>query len=133
VVCAGLATKDLADRIGSKPLVFISGVASLFCLFLWAVFPVNVDPLWYYFLGFVTNFFLSSVNLLVVRLIAQVMPDDDAVPFNAMVNFVIALFALAAGFLSGLMANFSSLRRTYSYWVARARGTPTRWSFCSPW
>jgi hypothetical protein len=124
VVCAGLATKDLADRIGSKPLVFISGVASLFCLFLWAVFPVNVDPLWYYFLGFVTNFFLSSVNLLVVRLIAQVMPDDDAVPFNAMVNFVIALFALAAGFLSGLMANFSSFAENIFVLGGKSAGNP---------
>jgi hypothetical protein len=124
VVCAGLATKDLADRIGSKPLVFFCSVASLFCLFLWALFPVGIDPIWYYFLGFVTNFFLSSVNLLVVRLIAQVMPDEEAVPFNAMVNFIIALFALAAGFLSGLMANLAPVAESLFSLGGKTAGNP---------
>jgi len=109
VVCAGLATKDLADKLGSKPLVFFCSLASLVCLFIWAITPQNIDPLWFYFLGFLTNFFLSSVNLLVVRLIAQVMPDDEAVSFNVMVNFIIALFAILAGILSGLMADLSDV------------------------
>lgn len=104
VVCAGLFTRSIADRLGSKPLVILSAIFTLCCFFCWAVVPVDADVGWFYFLGFLTNFFLYVSNLLVVRLIAQVMPDDDSISFNAMVNFVIALFALIAGLVSGLLA-----------------------------
>jgi len=109
VVFAGLVSKNFADRLGSKPLSIFSSLFSIICLLLWAMLPHEVSYLWFFLLGFFTNFFLSLVSLLVVRLVAQVMPDDEAVSFNSMVNFVIAIFALAAGFLSGLMANMSDV------------------------
>lgn len=105
VVCAGLTTKNIADRLGSKPLVIISAIFSLACLFVWALLPVDTNVILFYLLGFLTNYFLSTINILIVRLVAQVMPDEDSISFNVMVNFVIALFALLAGLLSGVFAD----------------------------
>ena len=52
-------------------------------------------------LGFFTHFFLGSNNILITRLIFQIMPEDENVGYNSMINFFIAVFALFFGFAGG--------------------------------
>lgn len=103
-VCAGIVTRDTADRLGSKPLVIFSSLLAAVCLAVWMSVPASLPPVAFFVLGFLTNFFLSSANMLCIRLVTQVMPDQESVSFNAMVNFAIAVFALAAGMSSGVLA-----------------------------
>lgn len=103
-VVSGIFTRGVADRLGSKPLViFSSGLAST-CLLVWMLVPASTPFILFLLLGFVTNFCLALTNMLCIRLVTQVMPDEDNISFNAMVNFVIAIFALAAGLGSGFLA-----------------------------
>lgn len=104
-VCAGMVTRSTADRLGSKPLVIFSSLFAAITLVVWATIPASAPFVWFMILGFLTNFFLSSANMLCIRLVTQVMPDEDSISFNAMVNFVIALFALVAGMISGFLAD----------------------------
>jgi hypothetical protein len=112
VVCAGMFGKQFADRLGSRPLVVFSGLFSLFFLVLWAMMPESVHPIWFYVLGFLTNFCISLITILDIRLVAQVMPDDEAVAFNSMVNFVTALLAFLVGLTSGILADQGILAKS---------------------
>jgi hypothetical protein len=112
VVFASFFSKQFADRLGSRPLVVFSSLFSLFFLVVWTLMPATTAPLWFFVLGFFTNFFISMINILVVRLVAQVMPDDEAISFNSMVNFVIAIIALAVGLLSGYLADKGEVAST---------------------
>lgn len=104
-VCAGMATRSTADRLGSKPLVILSSLFAAFTLIIWATIPSSASFVWFMILGFLTNFFLSSANMLCIRLVTQVMPDEDSISFNSMVNFIIAILALASGMISGFLAD----------------------------
>lgn len=112
IVAASYISKQFSDRLGSRPLVFISALFSLFFFLVWALITPNVPAVWFFVLGFFTNFFVGLINLLVVRLVQQVMPDDDAVTFNSMVNFVIAIIAFFVGLLSGFLADSAHLAQS---------------------
>jgi len=112
VVAASYVSKHFSDRLGSRPLVFMSTLFSLFFFMLWALVTSEVAPILFFILGFLTNFFVALISLLVFRLVAQVMPDDDAVAFNSMVNFVIAIIAFGVGIVSGMLANSGDVARS---------------------
>ncbi len=111
VMAASYISKQFSDRLGSRPLVFFSTLFSLFFFMVWVLIIPTVSPLWFFVLGFFTNFFVALISLLVFRLVAQVMPDDETVAFNSMVNFVIAIIAFAVGILSGLLADMGEFAR----------------------
>ncbi|WP_320129581.1 MFS transporter [uncultured Sphaerochaeta sp.] len=110
-VFASFFSKQFADRLGSRPLVVLSSLFTLFFLVIWVLLPASTPPIWFFILGFFTNFFISMVSILVVRLVAQVMPDEEAISFNSMVNFVIAIIAFAVGLVSGMLAAQGELAR----------------------
>ncbi|NBK24373.1 MAG: MFS transporter, partial [Spirochaetia bacterium] len=112
VVAASYISRQFSDRLGSRPLVFISTLFSLFFFLLWALITPAVAPVWFFILGFFTNFFVALIALLVFRLVQQVMPDDDAVGFNSMANFVIAIVAFFVGIISGLLADSGDIARS---------------------
>jgi hypothetical protein len=50
------------------------------------------------------------------------MPDDDAVSFNSMVNFVIAIIAFLVGIISGLLADSGDIARSIFILEGEAAG-----------
>lgn len=108
VVLSGSFCKFFSDRLGSRPLIIASGFAFLVSMVGWMVVPVSAPLYWFLLLGFVSNFFLGVINILVRRLLAGVIPDDEGVGFNSMVNFVIAILALFSGLAGGALATEGS-------------------------
>ncbi|HBO36573.1 MAG TPA: MFS transporter, partial [Sphaerochaeta sp.] len=111
VMAASYVSKQFSDRLGSRPLVFFSSLFSLFFFMAWVLITKNVNPIWFFVLGFFTNFFVALISLLTFRLVAQVMPDDETVAFNSMVNFVIAIIAFFVGIFSGFLADKGEIAR----------------------
>ncbi|HAF86639.1 MAG TPA: MFS transporter [Sphaerochaeta sp.] len=122
IVAASYISRQFSDRLGSRPLVFISTLFSLFFFLIWALITPEVAPIWFFILGFFTNFFVGLIALLVFRLVQQVMPDDDAVSFNSMVNFVIAIIAFLVGIISGLLADSGDIARSIFILEGEAAG-----------
>jgi hypothetical protein len=110
-MAASYISKQFSDRLGSRPLVFFSTLFSLFFFMAWVLITKTVSPIWFFVLGFFTNFFVSLISLLTYRLVAQVMPDEETVAFNSMVNFVIAIIAFGVGILSGFLADKADIAR----------------------
>ncbi|MFA5446911.1 MAG: MFS transporter [Sphaerochaeta sp.] len=112
VMVASYISRQFSDRLGSRPLVFFATLFSMLTFVIWILITPNVSMLWFFVLGFFTNFFVSLISILTFRLVTQVMPDEGTVPFNAMVNFVIAILALVVGLLSGVLADLAPVARS---------------------
>ncbi|NCB00655.1 MAG: MFS transporter [Spirochaetia bacterium] len=108
VVLAGSFCKFFSDRLGSRPLIIANGIALVVTLIFWVIIPVNFGIPWYFALGFLTNFFLAVVSILIRRVLASVIPDDEGVGFNSMTNFVVAFLALFSGLSGGALVTFGS-------------------------
>jgi len=106
---AGLVNKQLSDRLGSKPICLISSIIFLFFLIAWAISPISLGVTYFFLLGVLSNFFLLISYFSVFRLISAVIPDKDAIAFNSMNNFTIAILAFITGIISGYLANFEIL------------------------
>ncbi len=104
VVLSGTFSKFFSDRLGSRPLIIANGFALIASLIGWILVPVGAPMYWYFILGFLSNFFLGVISILIRRLLAGVIPDDEGVGFNSMVNFVIAILALFSGLAGGALA-----------------------------
>ena len=104
VVFSGTFCKFFSDRLGSRPLIIANGFALIISIIGWIIIPVGAQVYLFFILGLSTNFFLGVINILIRRLTASVIPDDEAVGFNSMVNFVIAFFALFGGLSGGALA-----------------------------
>jgi hypothetical protein len=104
VVFSGSFCKFFSDRLGSRPLIIASGFALAVSLIGWIIVPLTAPLYWFFLLGFLSNFFLGVVSILIRRLLAGVIPDDEGVGFNSMVNFVIAIIALLSGLTGGALA-----------------------------
>lgn len=122
VMAASYISKQFSDRLGSRPLVFFSTLFSLFFFMAWVLVTKSVSPVWFFILGFFTNFFVSLISLLTYRLVAQIMPDEETVAFNSMVNFVIAIIAFGVGILSGFLADKADFARSLFTLDGRAAG-----------
>ena len=126
VMAASYVSKQFSDRLGSRPLVFFSTLFSLFFFMAWVLVTRTVNPIWFFVLGFLTNFFVALISLLTFRLVAQVMPDDETVPFNSMVNFVIAIIAFFVGIFSGFLADKGDVARNLFVLDGRVAGNGDR-------
>lgn len=104
VVLSGRFCGFFSDRLGSRPLIIASGIAFIFAVAGWIFIPVSAGIPWFFLLGFITNFLLGVINILIRRLVASVIPDDEGVGFNSMVNFVMAFLALFGGLAGGALA-----------------------------
>ncbi len=107
VILAGSFCTFFSDRLGSRPLIIANGFALIITLIGWMVIPATGEVSLFFVLGFLSNFFLANVNILIRRLLAAVIPDNDPVGFNSMTNFMIAFFALFSGLAGGSLANLS--------------------------
>ena len=105
VVFSGSFCKFFSDKLGSRPLIIANGFGLLASIVGWIAVPLSAPVLWFFILGFLTNFFLGVVNILIRRMVASVIPDDEGVGFNSMVNFVIAFLALFSGLAGGALAS----------------------------
>lgn len=105
VVLAGIVSRRFADRLGSRPLIIWSCWLLLVSLACWIFAPPQLGAIAFFIFGFFANFSLWLINILDIRLIASVIPDNEAVSFTSMVNFVIAVFALVAGVISGVLVD----------------------------
>jgi len=112
VMVASYISKHFSDRLGSRPLVIFSTLFSLFFFLIWSLISAQTKVAWIFVLGFFTNFFVSLISILTFRLVTQVMPDDETVAFNSMVNFVIAIIAFVIGIFSGFLADLAPFART---------------------
>ncbi len=106
---AGIVNKQLSDRLGSKPICLISSIIYLFFQLAWVACPISLGFGFFFALGVTSNFFLLIAYFSVFRLISAVIPDSDAISFNSMNNFIIAIIALATGFINGFLANINVL------------------------
>jgi len=109
IVLAGNFCKFFSDRLGSRPLIIANGIGLIITLVLWVLIPPTHEIYLFFVLGFLTNFFLAVVSILIRRLIASVIPDDEGVGFNSMTNFVVAIFALFSGLAGGALANVGAV------------------------
>lgn len=104
---AGLFSKIFADRIGSRPLLIGMNIFLSLCLVLWMLLAVDrntISPKYIFFiLGFFSNFFLLSNNMLVDRVIINTMPENDVFGYNSMISFVTAFFSFLTGVIGGLL------------------------------
>ncbi len=112
VMVASYISKHFSDRLGSRPLVIFSTLFSLFFFLIWSLISAQTKVAWIFVLGFFTNFFVSLISILTFRLVTQVMPDDETVAFNSMVNFVIAIIAFVIVIFSGFLADLAPFART---------------------
>lgn len=108
VALSGYFCKFFGDRIGSRPLIIWNGSVLVAIIFAWMSVPAGSGPVVLIVLGVLLNFFLGVVNILIRRLVAAVIPDDEGVAFNSMVNFVIAFLALFGGLAGGALATLGS-------------------------
>ncbi|MCK5200401.1 MAG: MFS transporter, partial [Spirochaetales bacterium] len=129
VILSGLFARTFADKMGSRPLLIGMSAALSVSYVVWIMLPVSESmdlPVYLYFiLGFVTNFFLWSGNLLISRVLVNMMPEDDSFSYNAMINFVMAFFSFASGIFGGLLIDLGQrtelvLFNSYSYLFAFA-------------
>ncbi|MDD4011149.1 MAG: MFS transporter [Sphaerochaetaceae bacterium] len=97
-----------ADKMGSKPLIIIASIILVFALFFWVITPADAGWPMFFLLGFFYNMSLGLILLLASRLVAAVIPDEEAVGFNTMVNFGIAVLALISGLLSGWLVDIGT-------------------------
>jgi len=107
IILSGLFARTFADRMGSRPLLIGMNILLSVAYIVWVLLPVSSNmgmPVYLYFiLGFFTNFFLWSGNVLVSRVLVNTMPEDDSFSYNAMTNFVTAFFSLISGIIGGLL------------------------------
>jgi len=124
IILSGVFAKTFADRIGSRPLLIGVNIFLFLAYTVWFLLPVSkfsILPFYIYFiLGFFTNFFLLSGNLLVSRVLVNTMPENESFGYNAMTNFITAFFSLVIGIGAGLLIDFGQnptnlLFNNYSY------------------
>ena len=124
VILSGFFARTFSDRIGSRPLLIGVYLLLSVSFVVWVLLPVSGTmglPIYFYFiLGFITNFFLRSGNVLVSRVLVNTMPEDESFSYNAMTNFVTAFFSLFSGIIGGILIDLgqgagSLLFNTYSY------------------
>lgn len=106
-IFSGLFAKTFADRMGSRPLLIGFNILLSLSYIIWMLLPVSITagpPVFLYFLlGFLTNFFLLTTNVLVARVVVNTMPDKDTFGYNAMINFVMAFVSFLSGIIGGLL------------------------------
>lgn len=100
-ILSGYFVGFFADRMGSKPLLIVGTVSSAMTCLIWVLLPVNFPIVLLFILGFITMFLINTNNLLNGRLIIMVMPDEDTVGYNSMLNFVVAIISLILGVAAG--------------------------------
>ena len=124
IILSGLFARTFADRMGSRPLLIGVNILLSLSFVIWILLPVSGSgslPIYLYFLlGFFTNFFLWSGNVLVSRVLVNSMPENESFSYNSMTNFVTAIFSLIIGIAAGLLIdlgqNYTLLTyNSYSY------------------
>ena len=124
IILSGLFARTFADRMGSRPLLIGVTLFLSLCFVIWILLPVSEEmslPFFLYFiLGFFTNFFLRSANVLISLVLVNTMPEDESFSYNAMNNFVTAFFSLISGITAGLLIDLGQssgtlLFNSYSY------------------
>jgi hypothetical protein len=124
IILSGLFARTFSDRIGSRPLLIGVNLLLSVSFMVWILLPVSTDtklPIYYYFiLGFFTNFFLWSGNVLVSRVLVNTMPENESFSYNSMTNFITAFFSLFSGIIGGLLIDLGQgsgllLFNVYSY------------------
>jgi len=108
VMGSGYFCKFFGDRLGSRPLIIWNSMALAFIIVIWMIMPSDSHPMLLISMGILLNFFLGVINILIRRLMAAVIPDNDGVAFNSMVNFVIAFLALFGGLAGGALATIGT-------------------------
>jgi len=124
IILSGLFARTFADRMGSRPLLIGMNIFLSVSFVIWILLPVtssNNLPVYIFFiLGFFTNFFLWSGNVLISRVLVNSMPENEAFSYNSMTNFLTAFFSLIIGIVAGLLIDFGQgsglmLFNSYSY------------------
>lgn len=103
VILAGYTSRWLGDRLGARPLILWGARLLGLSLLGWVIMPGGAGFWAFFLVGFMSNFSLAIVNIMAQKMVSNIIPDNEAVPFNAMSNFVIAFFALFAGVLGGIL------------------------------
>jgi hypothetical protein len=106
-IMSGLFAKTFADRMGSRPLLIGMNILLTISFIIWMLLPVsgniNIPIFVYFIIGFFSNFFLLSNNVLIARVLVNTMPDSDSFSYNAMINFITAFFSFFSGMIGGLL------------------------------
>lgn len=123
-IMAGLFGRTFADRIGSRPLLIGVNILLSLSYLIWMLLPLSNShslPLFSYFiLGFFSNFFLLTTNVLVARVVVNSMPENESFSYNSMINFVTAFFSFFSGILGGILIDWGQ---------SSAMGLPNNFSF----
>jgi HEAT repeats len=124
IILSGLFARTFSDRMGSRPLLMGVNILLTISFIFWMVLPVSqmTDlPIYiYFFLGFISNFFLFTTNVLCTRVLVNTMPENESFSYNAMTNFVTAFFAFISGIVGGVLIDLGQnsgieLSNTYSF------------------
>lgn len=101
LMTASFLMQTFSDRIGAKPLISISSILLMVVYGIWAILPPSMTFIIFFVLGFFSNLLVNSISILCSKLVTPIIPEDNAIGFNCFINFVIAIFALLLGILSG--------------------------------
>jgi hypothetical protein len=101
MMIASIVMRMFSDKIGAKPLIMINTIMLSFVLVIWAILPADVHFLFFFLLGFLANFFINCINLMTYKMVALVIPEENAIGFSSFVNFLIAVCALVCGVVAG--------------------------------
>ena len=106
---SSIVLRPLADRAGSRPIVFFAAIPTTLLFLCWIFIPDHYSQAIYMLTGFATMIFLNALFLAVSRLLISITPDEGSVTFNAMESFITSILALFLGLTAGFLADFSHL------------------------
>jgi hypothetical protein len=105
-ILAAMFVRTFADKIGSRPLIIITSLFTLIFTAVWAFLPETLGKVIYFIPGILLMFMVSTSRMLIGKLMIQVMPDDDRIGFNSMVDFITALISLILGVAGGRLIDY---------------------------
>ncbi|MBL7007122.1 MAG: MFS transporter, partial [Spirochaetia bacterium] len=105
-ILSAMFVRTFGDKVGSKPLMVFGSLVVTVLIFGWAIAPETLPVVIYYILGFLVIFMININNMLISRLIIKRMPEEEAVGFSSMVQFIIAIISLVLGIVGGWLIDF---------------------------
>ncbi|MCX7012369.1 MAG: hypothetical protein NTW86_07375 [Candidatus Sumerlaeota bacterium] len=106
---ASYGMTSFIDHTGNKPVLILTALAVCALTARWGLLPASLPRACIFLLGAATAFFLTIHNQAMGALVLQIIPDRDKTNFSFLIRFLSSTVALAAGFLSGMVANLGRI------------------------
>lgn len=109
MMLSSVVMRSFSDKIGAKPLIMINTILLGIVLAIWIVLPSTVHFIFFFLLGFLANFFINCINLMCGKMVAVILPEENALGFSSFVNFLVAICSLVCGIVAGYAVDLGGL------------------------